>query len=116
MAEEPLAQGAPLVLMHPDDDVATALRDLAPGEVLACGNGARRRRLEIRQAIPFGHKVAVAALSAGQPVRKYGAVIGRAMTAIAPGEHVHVHNLEGIRGRGDLAARGGEAGPGAASG
>jgi altronate dehydratase small subunit len=116
MAEEPLAQGAPLVLMHADDDVATALRDLAPGEVLPCGSGARRRQLEIRQAIPFGHKVAVTTLAAGQPVRKYGAVIGRATTAIAPGEHVHVHNLEGIRGRGDLAAHGGGADADAASG
>lgn len=115
MAEEALPQGAPLVLMHPDDDVATALRDLRPGEVLRCAAGGRERRVEVRQPIPFGHKVAVAALAAGQPVRKYGAVIGRAVTAIAAGEHVHVHNLEGIRGRGDLAARAGEAGPGAPS-
>jgi altronate dehydratase small subunit len=36
-------------------------------------------------------------------IHKYGQMIGRASAAIAAGEHVHVHNVEGVRGRGDLA-------------
>lgn len=46
------------------------------------------------QAIPLGHKVALRAIAAGQEVRKYGFPIGRASIDIAPGDHVHVHNLK----------------------
>ncbi len=34
---------------------------------------------------------------------KYGQVIGRATKDIEAGGHVHVHNLESTRGRGDKA-------------
>ena len=44
--------------------------------------------------IPPGHKVAVRAIAAGQPVRRYNQIIGNATQAIAPGQHVHTHNLE----------------------
>ena len=43
--------------------------------------------------VPVGHKVAVRAVAKGQPVRKYGHVIGWATQDIAPGDHVHSHNL-----------------------
>jgi altronate hydrolase len=45
-------------------------------------------------AIPRGHKVASVAINAGEPVRKYGQIIGFASRDIAAGEHVHVHNVE----------------------
>ncbi len=63
-----------LLALHPDDDVAVALTDQANG-------------------VAAGHKVARRAVSAGQPVRKYGQVIGRAAADIAPGDWVHSHNL-----------------------
>ena len=44
--------------------------------------------------IPAGHKIAVRAHAKGEPVRRYGQIIGFASSPIAPGEHVHVHNLE----------------------
>jgi altronate dehydratase small subunit len=53
--------------------------------------------------IPTGHKIALRAVAAGALVHKYGQPIGRASAAIVPGEHVHVHNVDGVRGRGDLA-------------
>ena len=98
-------------LLHPNDNVATALVELAPGVVVerpttgaagtdSQGSGAT---IEIRSAIPFGHKVALAPIGSGKPVIKYGEVIGLASADIAPGEHVHVHNVESQRGRGDLA-------------
>ena len=43
--------------------------------------------------VPPGHKVAVRAIVAGAPVRRYNQVIGVATQAIAPGQHVHGHNL-----------------------
>ncbi len=106
MPKAPLDQGQALVVMHDEDDVATALRELAVGERLSYGSGPRAGTLEVRQPIPFGHKIALRDLPAGAPVHKYGSVIGRATVAVAAGEHVHVHNLGGVRGRGDLAAAG----------
>jgi len=78
------------VLLHPEDDVAIAKSQLAPGTVLMLSEGIDVR---VRQAIPSGHKVALRAVPAGQPVRRYGQVIGAALRAVEPGEHVHSHNL-----------------------
>jgi altronate dehydratase small subunit len=81
------------------DNVATAVRPLAPGdsvEVEAVG------LVTLREAIPFGHKFAVAAIRTGEAIVKYGHSIGQATRSITPGEHVHVHNVAGKRGRGDL--------------
>jgi hypothetical protein len=43
--------------------------------------------------VPRGHKLAVRSVQSGEPVRKYGQVIGYAATDIDPGDHVHTHNL-----------------------
>jgi len=79
-----------LLLLREGDDVAVALRDLRPGEVVAAGDGAS---LVASGDVPRGHKVAVTAVAAGRSMRKYGQVIGVATRDIAPGEHVHTHNL-----------------------
>lgn len=101
--------------MDPSDNVATALADLAAGTRVQLprqdGATGRPGEVVIRTPIPFGHKVALRAIRTGEAVRKYGEVIGLATTAIAPGEHVHVHNVESQRGRGDLAGH--DAVPGA---
>ena len=44
--------------------------------------------------IPFGHKIALRDISAGEAVIKYGYPIGYALTDIKKGEHVHTHNLK----------------------
>lgn len=85
--------------MQPEDDVATALEDLEPGRAFAVDG----RRFALSEAVAFGHKFALRPVAAGDPVEKYGHVIGRASEAIEPGEWVHVHNLDSTRGRGDVA-------------
>ena len=50
--------------------------------------------LEVRSNIGPGHKIAIRALEAGEPARKYGQIIGVAQKPILAGEHVHTHNLE----------------------
>jgi altronate hydrolase len=40
-----------------------------------------------------GHKMATAALAVGDPVRRYGQIIGFATEAIVPGDWVHEHNV-----------------------
>jgi len=42
---------------------------------------------------PAGHKVALRAIAAGAPVRKYGEVIGVAREGIRPGAPSNWHNL-----------------------
>lgn len=75
--------------IHADDDVAVAVQALPVGAVVRAGGA------EVRAAgeIPRGHKIALRAIAAGAAVRKYGFAIGRATRTIAPGEHVHSHNL-----------------------
>ncbi|OFW02598.1 MAG: flagellar biosynthesis protein FlgA [Acidobacteria bacterium RIFCSPLOWO2_02_FULL_68_18] len=45
-------------------------------------------------AIPLGHKIALADIQPGDTVLKYGHDIGRAVAAIDRGRHVHIHNLK----------------------
>ena len=52
--------------------------------------------------VPYGHKIAVRDIKKGELIIKYGEEIGAATRDIARGEYVHVHNLEALRGRGDL--------------
>ncbi len=52
--------------------------------------------------VPYGHKIAVCDIACGEPVMKYGESIGRASKDIKRGEYVHIHNMEAMRGRGDL--------------
>ncbi len=93
------------IIMHPMDNVATAVEEIQAGEEIAAILGKEVRSVTANETIPFGFKVALAEVPQGEIVRKYGEAIGRATDAIATGTVVHVHNLEGIRARGDLAER-----------
>lgn len=90
--------------VHDHDNVATifaeGVRDGSPVQVLdkqgcaevltVCGN------------IPYGHKIALQNIALGARIVKYGEEIGVASREIRKGEYVHVHNLDSMRGRGDL--------------
>src|SRR5215475_7344231 len=78
----------PVLLLNPADPLVVATRDLKPGEAVGMG--------EVTPAEPIGrgHKLAIKPIEAGAPVRKLGQVIGVATRDIAPGQHVHVHNVE----------------------
>jgi len=88
------------IIQTTEDDVGTALADLKAGTTLADPGGLFQ--VHLQQDIPFGHKFALRNLVQGAPVHKYGQVIGSATQDIQAGQHVHVHNLESRRGRGDL--------------
>jgi altronate dehydratase len=78
-----------LIRLAQQDNVAVATRNLAPGAVVTVGG----EELTTCDAIPFAHKVAIRAIDKDAQVFKYGVPIGRAKVAIAPGQHVHVHNI-----------------------
>jgi altronate hydrolase len=75
----------PVIRLHPEDGVVIARASLLPGAQVAEGVTAKQR-------IPAGHKVAVRPHAVGEPIRRYGQIIGFATAPIEPGEHVHVQN------------------------
>jgi altronate dehydratase small subunit len=93
-----------LEVVEPEDNVATALRDVDAGETVSVAVGDETVTVDVREDVAFGHKLAIEAIPAGGTVRKYGKSIGNATGDIEPGEWVHVHNVESDYGRGDLAA------------
>lgn len=86
------------LLLNGNDNVICLLRDHRAGErpILESGEGP-----SLNINIPLGHKVANRDINRGADVIKYGAVIGRASDDIGPGDHVHLHNLEGLLAAGD---------------
>lgn len=62
----------------------------------------RSERITILADIPYGHKIAVRDIGKGEAVVKYGEALGAATANIMKGGHVHVHNMESLRGRGDV--------------
>ncbi|MEL6689533.1 MAG: altronate dehydratase family protein [Pseudomonadota bacterium] len=74
------------LLLNPADNVRVARARLEAGTEV---DG-----VVLRDAIPPGHKFAREAVSQGAPLRKFAQVIGYASADIAPGDHVHTHNVD----------------------
>ena len=91
------------IVIKRQDNVATAIQDIPGGKSAAVGLDEERVILKVIQDIPLGHKLALRHIGSGEEILKYGTVIGRATQDIQPGEHVHVHNVQSMRGRGDWA-------------
>ncbi|RSL33972.1 D-galactarate dehydratase [Salibacterium salarium] len=89
------------MMMKPEDSVAVALAAIEKGTTLTVACQQERFEITLKHAISFGHKFAVKAMKQGDDVIKYGEVIGSTLRPVEIGEHVHVHNVEGKRGRGD---------------
>lgn len=90
------------IVMKSIDNVATATGEILPGTDVVVRVGDEMVRVTVSDHIPFGHKFAIREIEENQTILKYGEAIGAAIRPIQIGEHVHVHNLIGLRGRGDL--------------
>ncbi|MCS7166077.1 MAG: altronate dehydratase family protein [Gemmatales bacterium] len=88
-----------LVRLRPEDNVAVAARDLRAGETLMVDS----ITLQPTSSIALGHKIALVPIRSGEPIRKFGQIIGFASRDIARGEHVHVHNVRADRFQRDYA-------------
>jgi altronate dehydratase small subunit len=93
------------LVMHPKDNVATVIEEVQAGDRLEITGGDEALSVTALEPIPFGFKIALQEIPPGGVIRKYGDTIGKAGKPIARGALVHVHNLEGTRGRGDLEER-----------
>lgn len=89
------------IVIHNSDVVATALMPLKTGDKASMLVGNAEKTVTLLNDIPFGHKFAIQDVPFHGEIYKYGESIGRATKAIRAGEHVHVHNVESERGRGD---------------
>lgn len=88
IAKLPTAENS-AIRLHASDNVAIARVPLNPGQKLNVAGIA----VEVLDAVPAGHKVAIAPVQPGERVRRYGQAIGVAKTEIPVGRHVHTHNL-----------------------
>jgi altronate dehydratase len=82
-----------VILINEKDNVATALEQLEAGATVPLEIAGRLENIRISSTIPAGHKVALRQIDAGEAVVKYGEPIGEAVSRIAQGGHVHVHNV-----------------------
>jgi len=78
-----MAEG--VIRLHDNDNVVIALSDLAKGADVG--------GLNLPGPVPRGHKIAHHAIPKGENIIRYGQIIGQATEDIAPGAHVHSHNL-----------------------
>lgn len=86
---EPDRNARAVLKLSPADNVVVALRTLKAGESIAIEDVV----VTLPRSVAVGHKLAARAIAHGEIVVKYGCPIGTAISPIAPGEHVHTHNL-----------------------
>jgi altronate dehydratase small subunit len=82
-----------LMIMHPQDNVAVCLRVLEAGEEIQVTHQEKTISVKVLERVPLGHKVSLSHIASGQPITKYGEIIGRATKDILAGQHVHDHNI-----------------------
>lgn len=83
------------IRMHPHDTIVVLVEDVKAGEAIRLSEGETLSVVAV-QDIPFGHKIAIKPMKAGEPVIKYGEKMGIATEDIGVGAHVHVHNVRGL--------------------
>ena len=89
---------APDVIIHDHTDMVgvVVVEDVTSSRTLSAWvmDTDENKVLSAKEPIPLGHKIALEAIAQDTTVLKYGQDIGRAVTDIEPGAHVHVHNLK----------------------
>ncbi len=89
---------APDFLVHAATDTVgvVVVETVRPGQTLTGWVMDTDRTLAVAalDAVPLGHKLALADIAEGDTVIKYGDDIGRAVAPVRRGGHVHVHNLK----------------------
>ncbi|MCD7107737.1 altronate dehydratase family protein [Rhizobium sp. DKSPLA3] len=75
-----------ILRLNDADNVVIAIDRVSTGDSLQNG-------VVARSAVGKGHKIALARIAEGEPIRKFGQIIGFAAVPIAPGDWVHEHNV-----------------------
>ena len=85
------------LVLNSKDNVGVALADLQPGTELDLKTKGRALSVKLVEPIRYQHKFSVDHIDPGSKIVKFGEVIGKATRAIEPGQHVHMHNMVGLR-------------------
>ena len=91
-----------LLIMDLRDNIGIIKQEVSKGQKIEIQNPDLEDVIEVKEDIPFGFKIAIKEIDRKDVIYKYGEPIGVASLSISKGEMVHVHNVEGLRGRGDL--------------
>lgn len=84
------------LIIEPEDNVVVVTEDVHKGDTVSYKLDGTYYEIQACQDIPVYHKIARCALAAGEPVVKYGQIIGVAVSDINEGDHVHVHNVKSM--------------------
>ena len=80
-------------IIHPADNVATAIDELKKGDVKLIGGERNGESIAIREVVRFGFKIALEDFKKGESVIKNNAVIGKTTEAVKKGSMMHLHNI-----------------------
>ncbi|MET3699439.1 altronate dehydratase small subunit [Bacillus oleivorans] len=90
-------------VIDPKDNTGTVIsRTMTEGREITVEINGQEKAIKVLKDIPYGHKIAIRPVKKGETIYKYGLSIGTATEDIMVGDHVHIHNIESNRGRGDL--------------
>lgn len=92
-----MAERITALRIQPRDNVATCVLAQRAGGAAAYEADGEAVTVRLLDDVPFGHKLAIRPIAAGEEIIKYGYPIGRAVRDIQPGEHVHIHNVGSLR-------------------
>ena len=87
------------VVLNPGDNIGVALAALKSGASVKIYG--QETRIKITDAVPYQHKFSIITINAGEEILKDGVVIGKATKDIEQGQHVHTHNMTGLRLKGN---------------
>src|SRR5579871_333896 len=88
IAKLPTAENS-VIHLNPADNIGIARVPLAPGHIVNVGG----EPIVVEQSVPAGHKISLRWIASGEPIIRYGQMMGRARIDIESGRHVHTHNV-----------------------
>ncbi len=83
------------VVLNPRDNIGVALVSLKPGAKVKIYG--REVWVKMTEPIPYQHKFSAIPIDSGKEIIKDGVIIGKATQNIEQGQHVHTHNMTGLR-------------------
>jgi altronate dehydratase small subunit len=86
------------VIIDPEDNIGVALEALPAGSKPVL-KSEKPTQLTLIDPIPYQHKFSTRNIASGKEIIKHGVVVGVATKDIKKGEHVHIHNMAGLRAR-----------------
>jgi altronate dehydratase small subunit len=84
------------IVLHEKDNVGVLLVDTKKSDRISVG-GQQNLQVVALEDIRFGHKIALVDIRKGEMIKKYGHPVGVATKDIRAGDHVHIHNVGGLR-------------------